>query len=290
MKVLFFTVLFSFFVFIAVAQQRYLIKETDSLQLFETYLSNSFTGNIFPSFFKNGLLFVSDFNSPKHQLYYSDLKTEAIRINPRGKFKFGAVSIFENDIYFTGTTNNYNSAIYNGKIEGFKVSKIKKLDFCDPNFSYSDPYISKNGNQLIVISNERKTQHIKEFVKNENNKWELKSIPYISHPDFDIINPTIYDENTIYFSANIFKGEITGVTYTLNHKGEQIIDKITREEGVFNIYKITRENGKWGIKQKVNALNSEFDDLGVIFDSENSGYLTSFRFNSNDNIYYFVLK
>ena len=38
------------------------------------------------------------------------------------------------------------------------------------------------------------------------------------------------------------------------------------------------------------AFNSEFDDLGVIFINEKSGYLTSFRYSDSDNIYYFELK
>lgn len=290
MKVSILTILFSFSVYILTAQERFLIKETDSLQIFETYLSNSYTGNIFPSFYKDGLLFVSNFNSAEHKLYYSNLEGGIIKIPLRGKFNLGAVNIYGSDIYFTGDTKTYNSAIYTGKIENFKVSKIKKLDFCDSNFSYSDPSISKNGQQLILISNERDILHIKEFVKNENNEWELKSIPYISNPAFDIINPTIFDENTIYFSANVFQGKIEKITYTSNSKGEAVVDKVYREEGDFNIYKICRVDGHWGVKQKVTALSSEFDDLGVIFDSENSGYLTSYRFNSNDNIYYFILK
>lgn len=290
MKILFLTLLFSFSISFSSAQERFLIKETDSIQLFETYLSNSYTGNIFPSFYKNGLLFVSNFNSSEHKLYYSNLEGGITRIPLRGKFNFGAATIYGSDIYFTGKTKTYNSAIYKGKIENFKVTKIEKLDFCNPNHSYSDPYISIDGQQLVLISNERDILHIKEFVKNENNEWELKSNPYISHPEFDIINPTIFDENTIYFSANVSNGEIEQVSYTKNQKGEIIVDKIFREEGDFNIYKISRTNGRWGIKQKVTVLSSELDDLGVIFDSAKSGYLTSYRFNSNDNVYYFILK
>ena len=63
-----------------------------------------------------------------------------------------------------------------------------------------------------------------------------------------------------------------------------------RETGVFNIYKIERNNGTWGIPIKATMFNSEFDELGVLFSSKSSGYLTTYRFNNNDNIYYFELK
>ncbi len=235
-------------------------------------------------------MYVSNYNSNSHNLYYSDLQLEIIKISLRGKFKFGSASIYGSTIYFTGKTKSFNSVIYKGIIENLKVTKIEKLPFCDKYFSYSDPAISEDGQQLLVVSNEREVLHIIEFVKNNENKWEKKSIPFISHPDFDIINPTIYDENTLYFSANTFDGKIKQVNYVKGKNGEIVVDSVEREQGVFNIYIIQRINGSWGIPEKVNALNSEFDDLGVIFDSENSGYLTTYRFNSNDNIYYFILK
>lgn len=291
MKVLFTFSFLLLFLNISIAQERLLIKETDSIQLFETHLSNISDGNIFPSFYKNGLVYVSDFNSKYFQVFYSDLNSESIKIPLKGKFHFGSVCIFGNDIYFTGKTREYNSTILKGVIEGFKVTKVKKLPFCNDDFTYSDPVISKDGKQLVVVSSEKDIFHLIEFVKNENNEWEKKSVPYISHPSFDIINPTIYDENTIYFSANIYKGAVKKVNYAKDENGKIIIQGVEREEGAFNIYKVERTKGAiWGIPEKVNALNSEFDELGVIFDSENTGYLTTFRFNSNDNIYYFKLK
>lgn len=275
---------------ISKAQERFLIQETDSIDIYETYLSNTSQGNIFPSFYKNGLIYVSDFNAKQHNLYFSNLASEALKISLRGRFKFGSATIYGSEIYFTGETKYFKSVIYKGIIENFKVSKIGKTEFCNPNFNYSDPFISEDGQQLILISDEKNAFHIKEFVKNNDHKWEEKSVPYISNPNFDILNPTIYNENTIYFSTNIYKGKITGVNYSTNEKGEIVVNHVNREEGVFNIYKLERKDGRWGIPKKVNELSSESDDMGVIFDSEKSGYLTSYRYNSNDNIYYFILK
>ena len=283
-----------FFIFIAVffgkAQERFLIEETDSIQLFETYLSNTSTNNIFPSFYKNGLLYVSDFESKGYKLFYSDLYSTSEKVGINGRFNFGSASVFENEIYFTGTTSTYGSGIYKGVFEDLKVKKIKKLDFCDPNFTYSDPFISANGQQMLIVSSEKNVLHIVEYIKNEANEWEVKSIPYISHPSFEIMNPTLYNENTLYFSSNMNDGKVTGVVYDKTTEGEIIVSEIKREQGDFNIFKIERTNNRWGVPIKVNALNSEFDELGVLFDSDKSGYLTSRRYNSNDNIYYFILK
>ena len=62
------------------------------------------------------------------------------------------------------------------------------------------------------------------------------------------------------------------------------------EEGVFNIYKTNRVNGKWTLPQKVTVFNSKFDDLSVIFKTERTGFLNTFRYDNTDNIYYFELK
>ena len=63
------------------AQELYLIEETDSIQIFETYLSNTSKGNLFPTFYKNGLLYVSNFQTKEHELYFSDLQNLRKKLN-----------------------------------------------------------------------------------------------------------------------------------------------------------------------------------------------------------------
>lgn len=297
MKIRYTCVVAFFIVFISNAQERFLIEETDNIQLFETYLSNTATGNVFPTIYKNGLIYVSDYKAETYRLYYSDLKSKSKKINVGTKFDFGAATTFKNEIYFTGiskkrdSTGYYNSTIYKGIIENQKVSTIESLTFCNQNYSYSDPCISKNGNNLIVVSTERKAIHIMEYVKNDLGKWIKNGVVYISHPDFDIINPTYYDENTIYFSSNLSTTKDRPIiNYTVTKSGKEYITKAVRGVGDFNIFKIERIDGHWSYPKKANEFNSEFDELGVIFNSEKSGYLTTFRYNSNDNVYYFNLK
>lgn len=296
MKTIYLVLLTFFFVFQGNAQERFLIEETDSIQLFETYLSNTSKGNIFPSIYKNGLIYISDYKFDSYNLYFSNLESKSKKIGLGSKFDFGAATTFEDAIYFTGISKNkdnkgyYNSIIYKGVLKNLKVSSIKPLPICDKNFSYTDPSISKDGKQLVLISTEKNLTHLMEYMKNDLDQWVKKGLVYITNPNFEIMNPTYYNKNTIYFASNISDGKIITVKYAQNKKGEILVDEVEREQGDFNIYKIERHNGRWGIPIIANEFNTEFDELGVQFDSEKSGYLTSFRYNSNDNIYYFILK
>lgn len=296
MKIIYTCLLLFVAAFSSKAQEQYLIEETDSIQLFETYISNTTIGNVFPTIYNNGLIYVSDFKSSVYNLYYSNLQSKPKKLNVSSKFDFGAASTFENELYFTGiskkrdSTNYYNSTIYKGTIEGHKVSNIEVLPFCNNNYSYTDPCISKDGKNLIAVSTEKNAIHIMEYTKNELGRWIKKGVVYISHPNFDILNPTYYNKNTIYFSSNIHNKKDKVVKYIVDKEKDLYITKIIKEESSFNIYKIERIHGKWDFPKKAHEFNSEFDELGVVFDSEKSGYLTSFRYNSNDNIYYFNLK
>ncbi|UMB59619.1 hypothetical protein MHL31_11065 [Lutibacter sp. A80] len=280
------------------AQERQLISENNDLSLFETYISLNSEGNIFPTIYGEGLIYASNYKSNDYKLLYSDLKSESQKIKIGSKYNLGAAAIFKNEIYFTGitkklsTSGTNNFTIYRGIIEDFKVKKIKRLPVCNLDFSYTYPTISKDGSKMLVVTNEKEHLHLLEFIRNTNNQWEKGEVIYISHPEFEIINPTFYNENTIYFASNIYDGEVTGVVYTMDNEGINQITELIKEQGSFNIYKIEKNtnNGHWGIPIKVDQFNSDFDDLGVIFINKNSGYLNSFRYSDADNIYYFELK
>ena len=142
---------------------------------------------------------------------------------------------------------------------------------------------------MVVVSNEKGSYHLLELIRNENDEWERGEIIFIAQPNFMLLNPTIYDKNTIYFSSNFFKGKIKEVKKKLED-GKLVYTEIYREKGVFNIYKTVKEKGIWQLPKKVHEFNSEFDELGVIFKTKKSGYLSTFRYNNTDNVYYFELK
>lgn len=285
-----------FNVFEIKAQSNSLIFENDNLQLFETYISLNSEGNIFPSFYKEGLIYASSDNSNYYNLFYTDLKSEPIKFKIGTKYNLGAVAIFNNEIYFTGNSKKLsyqgvnNFTIYKGLVNDFKVSKIKQLSVCNPNFSYTYPTISKDGNTMIVVSNEKGSIHLLKLTRNNSNQWEKGEVIFISQLDYEIINPLFFDEKTIYFASNISEGKIAAVSYETNKNGELIVSEVRREKGVFNIFKIVKDGERWGLPQKVEIFNSEFDDLGVLFLNEKSGYLNTFRYSDTDNIYYFELK
>lgn len=290
------TIVICCFVLNLKAQEKLFISENDGLKLFETYISLNSTDNIFPTIYKEGLIYSSSHNSNNYKLYYSNLKSESQKFKIGSKYNIGAVTIFNNEIYFTGITkklssfgtNNYT--IYKGKIEDFKVKEIEKLPICSLDFSYTYPTISKDGKKMLVVTNEKERLHILELKRTNNNEWEKGEVVNISHPEFEIINPTYYNENTIYFASNIYDGKITRVSYDTGEEGEIHITEVEREQGSFNIYKIERKGKSWGVPIKQDIFNSEFDDLGVIFINENSGYLTTYRYSDTDNIFYFELK
>jgi hypothetical protein len=278
------------------AQEKILISENDGIRIYETYLTLNSTGNIFPTLYNEGLIYASNHNSNDYKLFYSNLKSEPQKVKIGSKYNLGAVAIFNNEIYFTGVTKKLstfgtnNFTIYKGKIIDFKVKEIVQLPICSLDFSYTYPAISKDGTKMTVVTNEKGYLHLLELKRNENNEWEKGEVVYISHPEFEIINPIYYNENTIYFASNFFDGKITGVAYDKNENGEFFISEVEREQGSFNIYKIERKNGGWRLPIKLDLFNSDFDDLGVVLINENSGYLTSFRYSNTDNIYYFELK
>jgi hypothetical protein len=207
----------------------------------------------------------------------------------------GAVAIFDQEIYFTGNSKFFsnegfiNLTIYKGVLKNMKVTKVRQLSFCDKDFEYSHPAISKDGEVMVIVTNEKGTYHLLELNRNENNEWERGETIFIAQPSFMLLNPTIFNKNTIYFASNFFKGKINEVKNNYAD-GKLAYTEIFREKGVFNIYKTEKVNGIWQLPKKAHEFNSEFDDLGVIFNTEKSGYLTTFRYNNTDNIYYFELK
>jgi len=59
------------------AQEKILISETDSMNIYDSYLSINTTNNIFPSKYKNGLLYLSSHKSNNSKLFYSDLNSKS---------------------------------------------------------------------------------------------------------------------------------------------------------------------------------------------------------------------
>ena len=276
------------------AQNETIVEANDSINIFETYIAVNSKSNLFPEFYKNGLLYASTEKKEKPTFFYCDLNSPAIKIKNTSKIQLGSVATFNDEIYFTGYNKNssngsYNYAIYKAKLNDFKVSKSKQLKICNKEYNYADPAISKNGKQLLVVSNEKGFPHILKLSRANDDEWSKSEIVFISQPGFTILNPYFFDENTIYFSYDFGEVKISHVNAE-KEQGKLKINEIHYDpKSSFNIYKITRENNKWQLPIKVDKLNSEFDDLGVLFSSDTSGFINTFRYNNTDNIFYFEI-
>lgn len=287
--------LFILFCNVLVAQQNQLIFETDSIAIYDTYLSLNSKENISPVPYKNGIIYTSMDTHGINKLYFSDLKSKIQKVKINSSDGLRLVAIYNDEIYFTRNglkpegQSVFDLSIFKGEIENFKVKKYNKLSICKPQFTYEYPTISKDGNQMVLVTNERGLFHLLELKRNDKNTWEKSDVIFISNANYSIINPTIYDENTIYFSSNITEAKVNSVEYALEN-GSPIINNVYYDVGDFNIYKIVKTGVSWGLPQKVSVLNSEFDDLSVFFLTEKTGYLTTLRYDDTYNIYYFELK
>lgn len=274
---------------ISYAQKKELIIETDSIRIYDTYLSKNEKNNLAPTLYNKGILFTSINNAGYSKLYFFDDKNEPQKVRITSKFDLGKVAVFNNEIYFTGNLENGNSTIFKGTIKDLKVKNVKQVSFCKNEFNYAFPSISKDGKTMAIVTNEKGIYHIQILNKSSNGKWIRSETAFITSRNFAIINPTLVDKNTIYYSSNIKKGELQKVVTSVVD-GKPVVDELIYEEDSFNIYKITKVNGRWSIPIKVHVFNSEFDDLDVLFIDKKSGYLTTSRFDNNDNIFYFELK
>jgi len=277
--------------------QEKLISETDSIAIFDTYISLNSSENIAPIIYNDGLIYSSANKSNYYQLFFSDLKSKSKKIKIGRKYNSGLVAVYKDEIYFTKNLKHANShssinlAINKGIIENFKISKSAPLPICKKGFYYEHPAISRDGKQMAIVTNEKGMVHLLELTLNNENEWKKSSVVYIAQINFNIINPTFYNENTIYFSSNMIKGkmDIDKVHYIFKD-GEPIITDVFYETDVYNIYKIVRIKGRWQLPEKQTIFNSDFDDLGLVFKTEKTGYISTYRYDNTDNIYYFELK
>ena len=276
-------------------QEQTIIFESDSIVLSDTYISKNTSNNIFPSLYKNGLFYCSDKNGMGYRSYFSDLASKSKTIRLGVRYVFGPSAVFENEIYFTRYSTKsssdgiFNVLLYKGQLEDLKVKGAKPMEICDKEFAYTHPAISKDGKFMVVVTNENGAFHLLSLKRTENGEWERDKVVFITQGKGEIINPTIYDSNTIYFALNSYDGKVKEVE-EIYQDGKLVFTDVYREQGDFDIYMVKRSDGIWGIPHKAAVFNSEFDDLGVLFTTPNKGYLTTFRYNDADNIYFFELK
>jgi outer membrane protein OmpA-like peptidoglycan-associated protein/tetratricopeptide (TPR) repeat protein len=142
----------------------------------------------------------------------------------------------------------------------------------DKKYSYAHPVFLSDLNMLVFSSNIPGGfgQMDLYYCTYENNRWNEpvnfgKNINTPFNDVFPCYNP--YMPNSLYFSSNGYIGF-----------------------GGLDIYKIQYNDGKWNSPTLLpQSINSNFDDFGICFTSENTGYVSSNRSGGKgrDDIYAF---
>ena len=238
-----------------------------------TNFSDNNSNDFSPTKYKNGILFVSDRNPDNlyYDLYFTDFKSKPkkVKIN-NNKYHIGQVFYDDKEdvVYLTKSSkqisenNRVNLAIYKGKIKNNKIRNLKKLNFCNPKFSYGYAQVKNNTMLIHTDEGEGYSLILYELL---NKKWIKKEV--IFNNENPIINPVYINENTIVFASKYLDGL-----------------------GGFDLYQITKNNGIWSQPFNLTKINTKFDELSLLFINKNKGYISSNRKNNKDNIFEFTLK
>ncbi|APG64002.1 hypothetical protein LPB136_00845 [Tenacibaculum todarodis] len=221
-----------------------------------------------PTVYKDGILFVSDRDGEFYNLYYSDFKNNLKKIKiKKQKHHIGQVFYDKKNklIYLTkssgkkSSNNKFNLAVYKGKIKKNKIFDLKKLSFCNPEFSYGHAQILNN--KLLIHTNEGGVYSLNEYSL-KNDQWvKTRTIFTDTSP---ILNPIFKDHSTIIFASK----RIGGI-------------------GGIDLYKITKSKEEWSKPINLKKFNTPFDDLSLIFTDKNKGYISSNRIDNKDHIFKF---
>ena len=236
--------------------------------------SNKKFNDFAPSFYKDGILFLSDRGSGTvfPDLYYSDFVAAPVKLKFHNNKHFLGQSFYDvsNDIlYITKTSNEpsdnnrRNIAIYKSKIKKGKIVKLKKLSFCDPNYSYAYPQILDG--KLLISSNAVDGLYSLIQYTSVKGKWYQEKV--IFSDTSPILYPSYKDKNTLFFASKRAGGK-----------------------GGSDLYKIVKRNGEWSEPLNLSAFNSEYDELGLLFIDNKSGYLSSNRLDHKDHIFKFTIE
>ncbi|CAL2078601.1 hypothetical protein [Tenacibaculum sp. 190524A05c] len=251
-------------------------QNTQTVRLELVSFSDKSYNDFAPTLFKKGILFVSDRDKSTnyYSLYYSDFKSKPKKVKIKNqKYHIGQIfyDALNRTAYLTKTSNEiskdsttYNLAVFSVKIKGNKrkrIEKLRKLDFCNPNYSYG--YAQIHNKKLTIHSNENNEYSLSVY-ESKNNKWVKEKVIY--KDKYPILNPTYKNNSTIVFASKRPGGK-----------------------GGVDLYEIVKINEKWGEPNNLKEFNSEYDELSLLYVNENKGYLSSNRIDNKDHIFKFTI-
>ena len=273
-------------------------------------LINSDKLDFSPTFYNNGIVFVSNRKRPKSarkitdntdewlgdnfmSLYYATQTPDGLLENPQEfsvnittRYHEGPVAFSKNGNQIFFTRNNYQNGqkktnrkgdtllkIYTATRNGADWASIKELAFNSDDYDQCHPTLSADGLVLYFSSNKEGGYGGMDLYQSKyvNGRW---STPTNLGPTINTakneVFPFIHENGTLYFASN-------------GHGGY----------GGLDVFSSVQPDGSW--RTPVNAkspINSLYDDFGFIIDqNSNAGYFSSSRpkGNGKDDIYRFSL-
>jgi outer membrane protein OmpA-like peptidoglycan-associated protein len=255
-----------------------------------------------PSFYKNGLLFVSarsgDSKNTVHEstgeslynFFYSEKRPDGSFVTPTQVFKTTNSTTYEGPMSLTADNssiflnkNNFSELrarskdkkimlqLVQGQIANDEITNISDFPYNDPNRTLTHPSISPDGKELYFAANIDSTIGGSDiFVSRlENGKWaKPENLGIEINSVDDEVYPFISIDGKLYFSST-GQGSIGG----------------------FDVFMSEKVNGKWTKAISLGLpFNTIFDDFSLIKnESEGDGYLASNRAGSlgSDDIFEF---
>ncbi len=230
------------------------------------------------------------------------------------------------------TVNNYNGApyihLYASNLDG---SEVKKENELEKNFNtelHNGPAcVTSDGKTLYFTRVEYKSgqpNQTRIYTATKGKRgWEDIKVVNIGDEEFSVAQPCISPDNTtLYFTSNmpggyggkdIYMSRKSGITWTkpvnlgpdINTSGDEMFPSMRRDGVLFfsstglpgfgglDIYSAQKVDNKWILTRNEGMdLNSRFDDFGMSFLSDTTGFFSSNREvgKGSDDIYFYTFR
>lgn len=265
------------------------IGDANNYEIKLTSISSEYKMDFCPRKFQSGIIFTSNgennnssTSAPSFdRLYYSEIIENELLSSPVEvkvdfntpyPYHIGIADFCEisGEIYLNATNpsknrDKFNLAIFKGYFEDGIVTRLEKMPFCQPEYSYFHPTISESGKLLIFASNMDGSMKLYQLKRNSfQSKWTEPELIEELDSDSNNMFPNLINDSLLLFSSNSEEGL-----------------------GGYDIYRSQKISDTWDIPENWKALNSERDENGVEMMDSLSGYLTSTREFKADKIYFF---
>lgn len=247
-------------------------QDTEMYQTKE-FAFNSPASDLYPSFYKEGVVFTSTSNANSTDVYYSQTNnrqssspTTFVGINPQNHLigaisfnKAGTKMYFSRDIGRENQTGSSHLKTFEANLVNGQWTNVSELPFNNDFYSVGYPTVSADGRTLYVSSNMPGGFGGNDLYVSfyENGTWSKpRNLGNTVNTEGDEIQPFIHSNGALYYASNGLGGF-----------------------GGFDVFGATTSNNtKWKVENVGSPINSSSDDYGLVLtDDFNMGYFASNR-------------